>query len=83
MSPEDVVGMVTDADESDTNAASRNDELDGVEEVVQASPLKKARQQFRSLAAFLADNTDDTAQDEVSFQRLLDKAAKMGVTRIN
>lgn len=75
--------MVTDSVESDADAVPSDDELDDVEEIVKAPSLKDARQPFRSLAAFLADNTEYTAQDEVFFQRLIDKAAQMGVTRIN
>ena len=57
MSTEDLIDMVTDSAGSDNNAAAGDDELGGVEEAVKAPSLKDARQQFKSLAAFLADNT--------------------------
>ena len=75
--------MMTDAAESETTANESDNELDGVEEVIKAPSLKEARQQFQSLATFLADNAEYTAQDEVLFQKLSDKAAKMLVTNIN
>ena len=83
MSTADLIDMVTDPADSNTNPAASDDELDDVEEVVAALSLKDARRYFKALATFVADNTEYTAQDELYFQRLSDKAAKMLVTRIN
>ena len=84
MSTQELVDMVNsdDAAESNAHAADSDDELDGIEEVVKAPSLKDARQHFKALAAFMAENPEFTAQDEVYFHKLSNKAAKMVVSRL-
>lgn len=78
-----MIGILKQSVTSDTNAAASGDGLNDVDKVVQAPSLRDAWQHFKSWAVFLADNLGYTAQDEIFFQSLIDKAAKMVVNRFN
>ncbi|DBA74381.1 TPA: hypothetical protein ACH3X1_011145 [Trebouxia sp. C0004] len=78
----ELVALVSDEPET-SEMADDVDSSDEVEEVVTAPSLSDARQHLKGLAAFLTDNPQFSAADEMAVQRLSDKVAKMLVSRVN
>ncbi|DBA92248.1 TPA: hypothetical protein ACH3X1_015955 [Trebouxia sp. C0004] len=72
------------SDEPETSEMADDvDSSDEVEEVVTAPSLSDARQHLKGLAAFMTDNPQFSAADEMAVQRISDKVAKMLVSRVN
>ena len=82
MTDDELVALVSDAPE-EAECADDIDSCDEVEEVVTAASLPDMRQQLKGFAAFMADNPQFSAADEMALQRFSDKVAKMLVTRVN
>ena len=70
--PDDNVDMPNDVDSSDE-----------VEDIVQAPSLIEMGRQLKGFAAFMADNPQFSAADEMVLQRFSDRVAKMLVSRVN
>ena len=83
MTTDELVALVSEVASSVSDGEEVVDEPDGIEDVVTAPSLVDMRQQLKRFAAFMADNPQVTAQDELVLQRFSDKVAKMLVARVN
>ena len=83
MTTDELVALVSEVASSVSDGEEVVDEPDGIEDVVTAPSLVDMRQQLKGFAAFMADNPQFTAQDELFLQRFSNKVAKMLVARVN
>ncbi|DBA73427.1 TPA: hypothetical protein ACH3X1_011464 [Trebouxia sp. C0004] len=81
LTDDELVALVTDKPPAEFVEDISDCEL--IEDVVSAPSLSEMRQQLKGFAAFMADNQQFTAGDELMLQRWQDRVAKMLVTRAN
>lgn len=81
LTDEQLVASVNDSVE--IAEAIEEDDSHYVEEIIIAPSLSVMRQQLKRFAAFMADNPQFTAEDEMTLQVFVDKVAKMVISRIN
>ena len=82
LTDDELIALVSDApDPKPADNLEEDLDFDMVEAVVTAPPLLEMRQQLARFSAFMADNPQFTAQDEL--QRWTDKVARMLVSRVN
>ena len=78
----ELVALVSESPRS-ADMTDDDDSSDEVEGVVQAPSLIEMGRQSKGFAAFMADNPQFSAADEMVLQRYSDRVAKMLVSRVN
>ena len=78
----ELVALVSESPRS-ADMTDDDDSSDEVEEVVQAPSLIEMGRQLKGFAAFMADNPQFSAADEMVLQRYSDRVATMLVSRVN
>ena len=82
MTTVELVALVSESPRS-ADTTDDDDSSDEVEEFVQAPSLIERGRQLKGFAAFMADNSQFSAADEMVLQRYSDRVAKMLVSRVN
>lgn len=81
LTDDELVALVTDKPQAESVEDTSDCEL--IEDLVSAPSLPEMRQQLKGFAAFMADNQQFTAGDELMLQKWQDRVAKMLVTHVN